>query len=61
MIIDVNTMFNYQVINNGSIKVGAIHSYAEKMISNSYLNKSLTLYRKNKMALTIIKAILVEE
>lgn len=61
MIIDVNTMFNYQVINNGSIKVGTIHSYAEKMISNTYIKENLILYRKNKMASTIIKAVLVEE
>lgn len=61
MIIDVNMMFNYQVINNSSILVGTVHSYSEKMISITYLKKNLVLYRKNKMASTIIKAVLVEE
>lgn len=61
MIIDINTMFNYQIINNGSFLVGMLHSYRADMISFEYLKQGLTLYRKNKMASTIIKAILVEE
>lgn len=61
MIIDINTMFNFQIINNNSILVGMLHSYREKMLPDIYLNQGLTLYRKNKMASTIIKAVLIEE
>ncbi len=61
MIIDINTMFNYQIVNNGSLLVGMLHSYRADMISKEYLRQGLTLYRKNKMVSTIIKAVLVEE
>lgn len=60
MIIDINSMFNYQIINNNSLLVGMIHSYRED-ISKEHLKKGFILYRKNKMAATIIKAVLVEE
>ena len=54
-------MFNFQIINNNSILVGMLHSYREKLLPDIYLSQGLTLYRKNKMASTIIKAVLIEE
>lgn len=60
MVIDLNTMFNYQIICNESSIVGMIHSYDTSILSLRYKGLNLILDRK-KITASIVKAALVEE
>lgn len=60
MVIDVNSMFNYQIICNESSIIGIIHSYDATIISFRFKGQNLSLDRK-KIKASITKANLVEE
>lgn len=60
MMLDINGMYNYQIICNDTSIVGTIHSYVPTMISLRFFKAGIILERKKKVGM-IVKAILVEE